>query len=59
MLHAVEDSKTGNDGTSRTVDVKVNWLIGVLGIKIKHNSDDLVGEFIVNFGSEEDDTFAV
>ena len=59
VLHAVVDGKTGDDGTARTVDVEVDGLVAVLGIKVEHNTDDLVGELVIDFGTDEDDTLTV
>ena len=41
------------------VDVEVDGFRAILFIEVKHNSDNLVGKFIVNFGSKENDTFSV
>ena len=52
MLHAVIDSKS-------RVNVEVDGLIGILRIEVKHDTDNLVSELVVNFGTEEDNALTV
>ena len=59
MLHAVINGKTRDDGSTGGVDVEVDWFVGIFGVELEHDSDDLVGEFIVDFWSDEDDAFTV
>ena len=42
-LHGVKDGETGNDGSPRTVDVKVDGFGAIFFIEIKKDADDLVG----------------
>ena len=49
MLHAVINGKTRDDGSTGGVDVEVDWFVGIFGVEVEHDSDDLVGEFIVDF----------
>ena len=59
VLHAVVDGQAGDDGTAGAVDVEVDGLVAVLGIEVEHDADDLVGQLVVDLGSDEDDALAV
>mmetsp|Transcript_26009 Transcript_26009/g.57811 ORF Transcript_26009/g.57811 Transcript_26009/m.57811 type:complete len:247 (-) Transcript_26009:211-951(-) len=59
VLHAVVDGKTTDDRTAGTVDVEVDGFVGVLGVEVEHDADYLVGQLVVDFGSDEDDPLAV
>ena len=58
-LHGIENGKTGNDRSTGGVDVEVNWFRAIFFVEVEHYTDDLVGKFVVNFGSQEDDTLSV
>jgi len=58
-LHGIENGKTRNDRSTGGVDVKVNWFGAIFFVEVEHHTDDLVGKFVVNFGSKEDDTLSV
>lgn len=58
-LHGVEDGEAGDDGSSGAVDVEVDGFGGVFFVEVEEDADDLIGEFVVDFGSEEDDAFSV
>ena len=59
MLHTVVDGQAGDDASAGGVDVEVDGFVGVFGVEVEHDANDLVGEFVVDFGAEEDDAFAV
>lgn len=58
-LHGVEDGKAGDYGSSGAVDVEVDGFGAIFFVEVEHDADDLVGKFIINFGTQEDDTFSV
>ena len=59
MVHAIVNGKAGYDASTGTVDVQVDRFGVVLLVEVKQYSDDLIGQFIVDFLSQEDDAFAV
>ena len=59
VLHGIVDGESGNDTSSRTVDVQVDGLGAILTVQIQHHSDDLVGEFVIDLGPQKDDTLPV
>ena len=59
VLHGIVNGQSGNDGTAGAVDVQINGFGGVFGIEVEHDTNDLIGEFVVDFGSQENDAFAI
>ena len=58
-LHGVEDSKTGDDRSTGAVYVEVDGFGAVFFVKIQHHTNDLVGELVIDFRSQEDDALSV
>ncbi len=58
-LHCVEDGKAGNYRSAGGVDVEVDGFGVVFFVEVEHDADDLVGKFVVDFGTQEDDTLSV
>jgi hypothetical protein len=58
-LHCIEDGQAGDDRSSRAVDVEVDGFGAVFFVEVEHHADDLVGEFIIDLGAQEDDTLSI
>mmetsp|Transcript_41241 Transcript_41241/g.62515 ORF Transcript_41241/g.62515 Transcript_41241/m.62515 type:complete len:172 (-) Transcript_41241:205-720(-) len=59
VLHAIVNGKTGDNASSRTVDVQVDRLVLILAVQVEHHANDLVGELVVDLASDEDDALSV
>src|SRR3989344_4454897 len=56
MIHGVHDCHSGSYRSAGRIDIKINILFGVFGLKEKELSDDDVGRVIVNWPAQEYDT---
>jgi hypothetical protein len=59
VLHGIVNGQSGNDGAAGTIDVEINGFGGVFGIEVEHDPNDLIGKFVINFGTQKDDALAV
>jgi len=59
VVHRVVNRQPGDDRAAGAVDVEVDGLRRVLRVEVEHDADDLVGEFVVDLRTEEDDALAV
>ena len=55
----VVNGQTGNDRAAWRVDIQVDWFRRVFAVQIKHDTNDLVGKFIVNLAAKKNDAFTV
>ena len=55
-LHRVVDRHPGVDRPARGVDVKVDVLVGIVGLQVDELGDDQVGRFLIDLPPEEHDT---
>ena len=51
VLHGIVNGQSGNDGTAGAVDVEVNGFGTILAVQIQHDTNNLVGQLIVNLGT--------
>ena len=54
-LHGVVDGKSRRDRTAGAVDVKLDVLLGVLGLQEQQLRHDQIGDVVVDRGAEQDD----
>lgn len=54
-LHGVVNGESRRDGSAGAVDVERNVLVGVFVGEVEELCDENVGDFVVDFGAEEED----
>ena len=58
MIHGVDDSHSGSDGSAWRIYVQENILFGVFGFQEKKLGDDDIGRVIVNRSGQKDNALS-